>query len=139
MKIMAALDLSEHAAGILEKAVQQTKSCGGDLIILVIAEDFMDIGDYLGGSQVVTEKFMKAAEAGAAKYGAKAKELGVEAKVMVDQGVSPADLIVKVAEDQNIDLLVLGSRSKKGLDRFLIGSVASKVVAHAPCSVLVVR
>jgi nucleotide-binding universal stress UspA family protein len=72
-------------------------------------------------------------------YAARAKALGIEAKILLEQGVSPADLIVKVAEDQKIDLLVLGSRTKKGLDRFLIGSVASKVVAHAPCSVLVVR
>ena len=139
MKIMAALDLSKHAAGILEKAVQQAKLCSGELSILVVAEDFMDIGDYLGESANITEKSLAAAKAGAADYAAKAKALGVEAKVLLEQGVSPADLIVKVAEDNKIDLLILGSRSKKGLDRFLIGSVASKVVAHAPCSVLVVR
>lgn len=139
MKIMAALDLSKHAVGVLEKAAQQAKQCGGELSILVVAEDFMDIGDYLGESASITEKALASAKAGAEGYAAKAKALGVEAKIFLEQGVSPADLIVKVAEDKKIDLLVLGSRSKKGLDRFLIGSVASKVVAHAPCSVLVVR
>jgi len=139
MKIMAALDQSKHAVGILEKAAQQAKMSGGELFILVVAEDFMDIGDYLGESANITEKCMASATAAAADYAARAKALGVEGKILLEQGVSPADLIVKVAEDQKIDLLVLGSRSKKGLDRFLIGSVASKVVAHAPCSVLVVR
>jgi nucleotide-binding universal stress UspA family protein len=33
----------------------------------------------------------------------------------------------------------MGSRGKKGIARFVLGSVASKVVAYAPCSVLVVR
>ncbi len=140
MKIMAALDLSKHAVGILEKAVAQTTQSGGELTILVVAEDFMDIGDYFQVETVrASEKFLEAAKAAAAGYAAKAKDLGVVAEVVVEQGVSPADLIVKVAEDKKIDLLILGSRSKKGLDRFLIGSVASKIVAHAPCSVLVVR
>ncbi|NDY58587.1 universal stress protein [Desulfovibrio sulfodismutans] len=139
MKIMAALDLSGHAAGILEKAVEIAKQSGGELTIAVVAEDFLDIGDYLGESANITEKSLAAAKVGAAKYAAKAKELGVEAKVLLEQGVSPADLLVKMAEDNKIDLLVVGNRTKKGLDRFLIGSVASKVVAHAPCSVLVVR
>jgi nucleotide-binding universal stress UspA family protein len=126
--------------GILEKALEQAKQSGGELTIMVVAEDFLDIGDYFQIETVrAAEKFLDAAKAAAADYAARAKAKGVAAEVVVEQGVSPADLIVKAAEDKKIDLLILGSRTKKGLDRFLIGSVASKVVAHAPCSVLVVR
>ncbi|NMC50802.1 MAG: universal stress protein [Desulfovibrio sp.] len=140
MKIMAALDLSKNAGVILEKAVAQAKQGGGELLIMVVAEDFLDIGDYFQIETVrASEKFLETAKTAAAGYAEKAKALGVTARVVVEQGVSPADLIVKAAEEEKVDLLILGSRSKKGLDRFLIGSVASKVVAHAPCSVLVVR
>ncbi|MGN1185899.1 MAG: universal stress protein, partial [Methanobrevibacter wolinii] len=52
---------------------------------------------------------------------------------------SPAPVILDVAEDENIDLIVIGSSGKSSFDRFLMGSVASKVVKSAKCSVLVVN
>ena len=51
----------------------------------------------------------------------------------------PADEIVKCARSLNADLLLVGSSDKIGLERFLLGSVTSKVNRRAPCSVLTVR
>jgi len=53
--------------------------------------------------------------------------------------VSAADSIVKYAEDKKVSLIVIGTRGRSGIKRFLLGSVASGVVSHAKCSVLVVR
>lgn len=39
----------------------------------------------------------------------------------------------------NADLIMLGSHGKRGLDRFLLGSVSEAVSRHAPCSVEIVR
>ena len=50
----------------------------------------------------------------------------------------PADVILDYAEEQGIDLIVMTSRGRSGLGRFLLGSVADKVVRHAPCAVMVV-
>jgi nucleotide-binding universal stress UspA family protein len=50
----------------------------------------------------------------------------------------PADEIVAYAEDQAIDLIVLGAHGHGFLDRLLIGSVAERVARRAPCSVLLV-
>jgi len=52
---------------------------------------------------------------------------------------SAADAIVNYAEGKNADLIVIGTRGRTGLRRLLLGSVASGVVAHAKCSVLVIR
>jgi nucleotide-binding universal stress UspA family protein len=52
---------------------------------------------------------------------------------------SAADSIVNYAEGKNADLIVIGTKGRSGLKRFLLGSVASRVVAHAKCSVLVTR
>lgn len=52
---------------------------------------------------------------------------------------STADAIIKYAATTNIDLIVMGTRGRTGLKRFLIGSVADAVVRHAHCPVLVVR
>jgi len=51
----------------------------------------------------------------------------------------PAHEIVQAASDWKADLIVIGSRGRTGLARLLLGSVARKVVAHAPCSVLIKR
>lgn len=52
---------------------------------------------------------------------------------------SPAKVILEVAEEENIDLIVMGSSGKSGFDRFIMGSVADKVVNSAKCAVLVVH
>ncbi len=52
---------------------------------------------------------------------------------------SPSDIIIKTIDEENIDLVVMGTSGKHGLDRFLLGSVAENVVRSAPCPVLVVH
>lgn len=51
----------------------------------------------------------------------------------------PGHEILNLAKDGSFDLIVIGSRGENALKSFLLGSVARKVVTHAPCSVLVVR
>jgi nucleotide-binding universal stress UspA family protein len=48
-------------------------------------------------------------------------------------------VIVEAAAKSNADLIVMDSEGRTGVGRFFIGSVADKVVRHAPCPVLVVR
>jgi nucleotide-binding universal stress UspA family protein len=52
---------------------------------------------------------------------------------------APAGLIVQYAKNQQIDLIVMGTHGRKAMERFLMGSVAEKVVRTAPCPVLTVR
>ncbi|MCD6353592.1 MAG: universal stress protein, partial [Proteobacteria bacterium] len=47
--------------------------------------------------------------------------------------------IVRVAEEENFDVIFMGSRGKGGLKRMLLGSVADRVIRHAHCSVTVIR
>jgi nucleotide-binding universal stress UspA family protein len=51
----------------------------------------------------------------------------------------PREVLLEVAQGERADLLVVGSRGNTGLARLVLGSVSSHVVAHAPCSVLVVH
>ncbi len=60
----------------------------------------------------------------------------LKAKVVVEQG-APGATILKYAKKNS--LIVMGSRGLSALDRFILGSVSSKVVHHAACSVLVVK
>lgn len=60
----------------------------------------------------------------------------VEAKVMVGD---PAECIVEQAREQGIDLIVMGTHGRRGLDHALFGSVAEKVVRHSATPVLTVN
>jgi nucleotide-binding universal stress UspA family protein len=51
----------------------------------------------------------------------------------------PADAIIRVAEERKADIVVLGNKGMAGIQRFLLGSVPSRVAHHAPCSVFIVR
>jgi nucleotide-binding universal stress UspA family protein len=52
---------------------------------------------------------------------------------------SPKHVIVEEAERWGADLVVIGSHGRRGLQRFLLGSVSHAVALHAPCSVEIVR
>ena len=51
----------------------------------------------------------------------------------------PADEIVRYGRDAGIDLIVMGTHGRTGLERLLMGSVAERVLRDASCSVLVVK
>jgi nucleotide-binding universal stress UspA family protein len=62
----------------------------------------------------------------------------VNAAVEMAEG-TPADHIVRIARERDVDLVVLGTHGRTGLRRAVIGSVAEQVVRRAHCSVLVAR
>lgn len=51
----------------------------------------------------------------------------------------PKEVIVGLAEEWPADLIVVGSHGRKGIGRFLLGSVSMSVLSVAPCSVMIVR
>jgi universal stress protein A len=63
---------------------------------------------------------------------------GVTARDLLVLG-SPFNEISRVAEEQNIDLIVLGTHGHSALHRLFLGSTAERVLRYAPCPVLVVR
>lgn len=63
----------------------------------------------------------------------------LKAKTALMTSTSVADAIVDYADRQHIDLIVIGTHGRSGLRRFVMGSVAERVVRLAPCPVLTVR
>ena len=62
--------------------------------------------------------------------------LTTEARVLVGD---PREAILETAREEKADLIVVGSHGRSGISKLLMGSVASHVVTHATCSVLVVK
>ncbi len=67
----------------------------------------------------------------------KSQSSGIKFKPIMAEG-NPADEIVKTANDENVDVIVMGT-GKSIVDKHLLGSVSEKVVHSAPCTILLVR
>ncbi len=63
---------------------------------------------------------------------------GVDVETQVLEG-NPAVELTKFAKDNGVELIVVGTLGKSGIDRLLLGSVAEKVVRIAPCPVMVIK
>jgi nucleotide-binding universal stress UspA family protein len=64
---------------------------------------------------------------------------GTAAKTAFVAGYSTYDAIIRIAREQNCDLIVMASHGRRGLSGFLIGSETQKVLTHTAIPVLVVR
>jgi len=67
-----------------------------------------------------------------------AEREGLKARSILVEG-QPHDQIVRYAESVGADMIVMGSKGRRGVNRILIGSVAERVIEYAPCPVLVIR
>ena len=68
----------------------------------------------------------------------KARKQGVNAHMLLLEGHAD-DAILEAADRLGVDLIVLGTRGRKGLARFFYGNVADDVTRAAPCPVLALR
>ena len=66
------------------------------------------------------------------------RQRGIKARWRLQVGV-PFEAIVRVAEEEQAGMIVMGTHGRSGLNRVLLGSVAERVIRLAPCPVLTVR
>ena len=70
----------------------------------------------------------------------KASEKGVSASTeMIASRTSIVPAIVEYAEKNGVDLIMTGTKGKSGLTKVLLGSVASGIITHSPCPVMIVK
>jgi nucleotide-binding universal stress UspA family protein len=140
--ILVATDGSRHAAAAASEAIGIAKKNNGKLIVLAVVPSEsmqpMDIVHSEMSRDVIAAKELSLAEnsAKAVKAAAQKEGVAVEAFIM---GGRPADAIVQTAKEKNVDVIMLGSHGKTGVDKLLMGSVAERVIVLASCAVLVVK
>lgn len=130
-KILVPVDGSEYADKAAEKAAELAKAYGARVTLINVTQPFSML---LGFK--TSEEMLEEAKETAKKSSAALKGVKVEARGAVGD---PAEEIVKLAEEEKFDLIVMGSKGLTESKRFLVGSVTQKVVEHSPCSVLVVK
>jgi len=135
--ILIATDGSEKNRAALEEGIKVGRLCGAALYAVYV----IDTGTFstmsgdipLGDTYRV---FQAEAEQAFARIRSLAGDLKVETAILEGR---PAAEVVKFATRKKIDLIVIGTQGKRGLERLLLGSVAEEIIRSAPGKVLVVK
>jgi nucleotide-binding universal stress UspA family protein len=137
-KVLLAVDGSEHALHAAHTAADLARTMKAKELRIVVA--YGSIPSYLGepNMQFAINARMEEAQAILQKASATVGKLPCEIHTEVIEG-SPAEAIIDVAATRKSDVIVMGSRGLGTLAGLLLGSTSQKVVAHAPCPVLIVR
>ena len=139
--ILFPTDFSEGALSALPHAADLARNCGAKLYMLHVVYDIATAsGMYV--PHVSVDEMYKELEKGALKelqtFGLEERKSIKDVEYSVLRGV-PYEEILTFAREKGVDMIVIGTHGRKGLDRFLFGSTAEKVVRYAQCPVLTVR
>ena len=139
--VIFAYDGSELAKLAIKEAARQLGT-GRDALAITVWQPF-DVGFVpVAGLQLDAKQVAevrKAAEYTAADGASLAEQAGFHARSSAIEAAPTWKGIVKVGEEHDCSLIVLGSHGRTGLASVLIGSVAEAVAAHSPRSVLIVH
>lgn len=134
-KILFPTDFSPFGQEALRWATSLARDSGATLIIAHVEEPPMSYGGgevFIGGEEGDREELKKSL----------VKVVPTDAKVPFEHKLlvgDPATAIVEEADNENADLIVIGTHGRTGLTRLLMGSVAEAIVRRAKCPVLVVK
>ncbi len=140
-RILCPVDFSDGSRAAMRDAVELSKLRSAAITLLYVfrppvtavnATSEMLIGEAVGPPEPDAAHELETWKEDALALGARQVDTAAVAGV-------PWDQIVKQAEKDHAQLIVMGTHGRTGLHRALVGSVAEKVVRHATCSVLVVR
>lgn len=135
--ILACVDFSEHSTRALAELGEYARANGSKVTLIHISDTHPFVPP-----QTILETASVTDEAAHRDELAKLRdqhltEVEVELQVVPDH--APAKAICEYAEKHGVDLIVVGSHGRGGMERWLIGSVAERVVRHAATNVYVVR
>ena len=137
MKILVATDGSASSMKAVRKALEIAKREGAKITLMSVAYYSKDDFDEMWPTvqDRLEAEAAKALETGKALFDAQ----GIPVETVLEAGFVPANNIIRRAEEGKFNEIIMGSTGLKGLKRALMGSTAAKVVAHAPCSVSIIR
>ncbi|HSO72380.1 MAG TPA: universal stress protein [Thermodesulfobacteriota bacterium] len=137
MKVLVATDGSEHSMKAVQKALEMAQKEGAQVTLMSVAYYSKDDFDDMPPN--IQDKLENQAAAALKKAQSVFEAQKIPVEAVLEAGVVPANNILNRAQEGNYDLLLIGSAGLTGIKRALMGSTAAKVVAQAPCSVMVIR
>jgi nucleotide-binding universal stress UspA family protein len=136
-KILAAIDGSPASEKALAAAVNLAALCHADLTALGVAE-VPEIAGVVGEVEELrqgTEAHFRQLGEAAVAFG---RSRGVVLRSVVVRGHA-ADAIVRYAESEGVDMVVVGQHGHSRIARFFLGSTSDRVSEHSPCTVMIVK
>ncbi|PIV20106.1 MAG: universal stress protein [Deltaproteobacteria bacterium CG03_land_8_20_14_0_80_45_14] len=139
-KILVPLDGSELAKTALDQAEKLAKTFDSEIILFQVVP-FMPI---YGSPELVTpiivdEKQKEAAEKYLANLAEELKKRGLKVTVMVRTGQQVAVEIIDFTKEAGVNLIVMCTHGRSGISRWVLGSVALKVITRAETPILLIR
>ncbi|MDD3248253.1 MAG: universal stress protein [Methanosarcina sp.] len=139
-KILIATDGSESARKAADAAIELARLSGAKIhaVYVIDRSIYSSVPEDLEWKEAMYAQFRELGGEAVSYVEKTAKNAGLEVESALLEG-HPAEEIVNFAEKNGVDLIIVGSLGKSGIERFLIGSVSEKVVRNAKVPVLVVR
>lgn len=140
--ILLATDGSASAEHAAKKALELARVHGAHVTAAYVVDPY----PYIGIGEVnpmAFQSYMSAAQEASTKVfialGDQAAAAGVQFQAQLVENMQPARGIVELADELAVDLIVIGSHGRSGMQKLMLGSVAGKVVALSTRPVLVIR
>jgi nucleotide-binding universal stress UspA family protein len=139
-KILCTVDFSDYSPKVADYAASLAKACGAEVVVLYVAPSLSQyvgfhvppnsietfVGEIVTGAEKTMDTFLNENFA------------GVNARGKVATGYA-AEEILTVADEEDVDMVIMGTHGRKGIDRILFGSVVEKVVKGSRRPVLTIR
>jgi len=138
MKMLLAIDDSRYSQAAMQAVIAHHKPQGLEVRVLHALEPPTVLMTPEFAEYIPSTESAEQAKALVGKAAGALRAAGVNVTTAVAQG-DPKSMILDEAKSWGADLIVLGTHGRKGLDRFMLGSVSEAVLRHARCSVEVVR
>jgi len=145
-KIICGIDGSDYSSRAAALAAKMAKTCGATLdLVYVVPIPIINL--FAPSSSMITPEFLPQQMEDNLKN--RGREILDETNrrienegIMINQRLEmghPADILASLAQDENFDLMVVGSRGMSEIKGLLMGSVSTSLIHSSPCPVLIVK
>lgn len=144
--ILIATDGSDLASKAVDHGVMLAKGMGASVVFVTVTENWSAIAMGAESTQGMSNP-IESYEAMAAKRAQNilaaakntAEDAGIECETLHVPDRAPAEGIIETANEKGCDLIVMASHGRRGLNRFVLGSQTTEVLAYSKVPVLVLR
>jgi len=135
-RILLPTDGSRGNSRAVEQAIGLAAQSDARLHVLFVVEDLPYAPEMMDGQ--VEARLREIGEEAISDIRQRADDAGVSVETALEDG-TPHQSILEYADEEGMDLIVMGTHGRSGLDRYLLGSVTERVVRGADTPVLTVR
>lgn len=137
-RILLATDCSRWAQGAEWSACSLASSWGAALTVMSVLEFPPGMNPDYPVNRLYLGELMKHTTKALVDLKSRMAQRGVAVQTSITSGM-PSQEVLAAAESEDVDLIVVGTRGKSGLEHVVLGSTAERIIRTAPCPVLAVR